>query len=127
MVTTLYAGILGLIYAALAFYTIAGRFKHGVVLGDGGNDDMLKRIRTHGNYIEYVPITLFLVLLAELEGASEMLVHIMGTVLVVGRLMHALKLSDLVPIPYGRETGMLMTLLVIITASVICIKSFFIL
>ena len=33
MVTTLYAGILGLMYLGLTFFTIAGRFKYGVNLG----------------------------------------------------------------------------------------------
>lgn len=125
MVTTLYIGLLGLIYAALAFYTISGRFKYRIDLGHGDNEDMLRRVRAHGNFAEYVPITLVLILFAELEGTPEVFVHIMGSVLVVGRLMHAAKLSNLVNVPYGRETGMILTLLVIIAASLICIKSFF--
>lgn len=126
MVTSLYAGILGLLYVAISAYTILGRFKHNVNLGDGGNDDMLKRIRVHANFIEYVPFALFLMILAEVEGASETLIHILGVALVIGRLMHSYGVIRVVGSSVGRSGGMVLTLTVIIVAAILCIKSYFI-
>ncbi len=126
MVTSLYAGILGLIYVGLSVYVILGRFKHQVNLSDGGNEDMLKRIRIHANFMEYVPIVLILMVLGEVEGVSETFIHVLGGVLVLSRVMHFLGILNIIPSVLGRRGGMALTLLVIITASILCIKSYFI-
>lgn len=126
MVTSLYAGILGLIYICLSAYVILGRFKYKVNLGDGANEDMFKRIRVHANFIEYVPIALILMILAEVEGISEMIIHILGISLIISRIFHALSISKILAIPMGRQIGMMMTFLVIIVSAILCIKSYFI-
>lgn len=127
MVTTLYAGILGLLYIALSAYVIKGRFKHEVSLGDAGNNDMIKRVRAHGNFIEYVPLALVLIILAEFEGTSELIIHGLGIFLVIGRLMHACGLLGKNSNSIARRGGMVVTFTVIAVASLLCISSFFIL
>ena len=126
MVTTLYAGILGLIYIVLSAYVIKGRFKHGVSLGDGGNDEMSKRIRAHANFIEYVPLALILIILAEFEGTSEVIIHGLCLALLLSRLAHPLGLIRVVGPSVGRSGGMITTFSVILIAALFCIKSFFI-
>lgn len=126
MVTSLYAGILGLIYVGLAAYVIFGRFKYQVSLGDAGNENMLKRVRVHANFMEYVPIALILMILGEVEGISEITIHVLGSVLVIGRLLHPLGVLSVIPSPLGRIGGMVLTFLVIIVAAILCIKSYFI-
>ena len=126
MVTTLYAGILGILYVGLSLFTIAGRFKHQVNLGSGGNEDMQKRIRMHGNFAEYVPFAILLIFLVELEGASETVVHGLGIVLVVARILHALALYNVSPIPRSREISMVTTLLLILVTAGLCVKAYFI-
>lgn len=126
MVTTLYAGILGFLYIALSAYVIMGRYKHQVGLGDNGNPDLIKRIRIHANFIEYVPLALILMILVEFEGISESLIHAMGIVLVAGRLMHGVGITRNSGTSLWRGGGMILTFLVIIAASVLCIKSYFI-
>lgn len=126
MVTTLYAGILGLLYIALSFYVIKGRFKHEIALGDDGNQDMIKRVRIHANFIEYVPFALLLIILAEFEGTSEYLIHGLCIALLVARLGHAYGVITKDGTSIGRAGGTITTFLVIIIAAVTCIKSFFI-
>lgn len=126
MVTPLYAGILGLLYVAISAYTILGRFKHNVNLGDGDNEDMFKRIRIHSNFIEYVPFALLLMVLAEVEGSSETLIHVLGVALVIGRIIHPFGVARVIGPSIGRSGGMILTFLVIITAAILCIKSYFI-
>lgn len=125
MITALYAGILGLIYIALSFFVIKGRFKHRISLGDGGNDDLQKRIRIHANFAEYIPFALILIILAEFTGVADMLIHILGGALVLGRLMHLYGILTKEGSSIGRAGGMMITFLVILTASVICILSSF--
>lgn len=125
MVVTLYAGILGLLYIALSFYVIRQRFKHQIPLGDGQNTDMLKAIRAHSNFIEYVLFALILIMLAEFQGTSEMIIHGLCASLVLARLMHFYGLLTKTGASIGRSGGMILTFLVIIITSVLCIKSFF--
>lgn len=126
MVTTLYAGILGLLYIALSFYVIKGRFKHEVALGDNGNQDMIKRVRAHANFIEYVPFALLLIILAEFEGTSEYLIHGLCATLLIARLGHVYGLMTKDGTSIGRAGGTILTFLVIIIAGITCIQSFFI-
>ena len=126
MVTTLYAGLLGLIYLALSAYVICGRWKHKVNIGNGNHENLEKRIRAHSNFIEYVPIALILIFLAEIEGASEILIHILGLMLVVGRSIHPFGLIRVVGLSIGRTGGMILTLSAILIAALYCIQSFFI-
>ena len=58
----------------------AARMKTKTNLGDGGNDIMIKAIRTQGNYIEYAPAALLgLFLLAQL-GLGVVWIHLLGAV-----------------------------------------------
>lgn len=127
MVTTLYAGILALLYVALSLYVIKGRFKYRVSLGNGGEEDLESRIRAHGNFVEYIPFVLILMILSEFEGMSEILLHILGLTLIIGRIFHINEFCKFLPIPYGRPIGMVLTFLVVIITALYCIKSFFVL
>ena len=124
MVITLYAGLLGFIYVGLTFFTIKGRFKHRVGLGDGGNEDMARRIRMHGNFAEYVPMALILIFLVELSDFSEALIHGLGMALVLGRVLHAMGVYNVAPINKARQIGMVLTLSVIIVGSVLVLWSY---
>lgn len=88
-VATLYAGILGALGLVLAARVIAGRVKHAVEIGDAGNEDMTLRVRAFGNFVEYVPLVLVLLALAEGGGAPRWAVHAAGIALIAGRVLHA--------------------------------------
>lgn len=87
-ITAFYAAALALIYAALSGWVVAGRLSSDVLHGDGGDKSLLKRIRSHGNFAEYVPLTLLLIALLEASGAGAALVTTLLIVLVVARLLH---------------------------------------
>ncbi len=125
MITTLYAGLLGLIYLGLTAFVVRGRWKHKVSLGDGGNEDVFKRVRVHSNFIEYVPIALILMILLEIEQASEIVIHVLGVMLVLGRLMHAIGTYKTFGVSIGRSGGMILTILCILFASILCFIAYF--
>jgi uncharacterized membrane protein YecN with MAPEG domain len=88
VVTATAAAVLGLIFAVLSGWVIGGRFSFGVLHGDGGQDAMQRRMRSHANFIEYVPLILLLDGLLEAGGSSRTLVGVLLAILAVARLMH---------------------------------------
>ena len=93
-ITALYAGILALIFVALAINVTRHRVKLRVALGDGGNPEMLRMIRLHANAVEYIPLALVLMALYELNGGWHVALHIIGIVLIVARAAAKLEHVD---------------------------------
>ncbi len=87
-VTPLYALPLALILLILWMRVSSVRSATGISFGDGGNQMLLQRVRQHGNFIEWVPFVLILMMLAEGMGAPAMYLHISGVLLVIGRIAH---------------------------------------
>ena len=87
-ITGSYAVPLTLVMIALSTHVTMLRAKTGVSIMDGGNGDLALRIRRHGNFMENAPVTLFLMLLAELLGTSALWLHAAGVLLIAGRLLH---------------------------------------
>lgn len=87
-VTAIYAGLLSLILIILSGWVIAGRMTLGVNLGDGNKPDMQVRVRSHANFIEYVPLILLFVALLEMAHTSRFVVHVLLLPLLVARVLH---------------------------------------
>jgi uncharacterized membrane protein YecN with MAPEG domain len=93
-VTLVTAGLCGLLYFFLSYRVVQVRRSAGVALGDGGDGELLQRIRAHANFAEYVPFCLVLTFVIEnsLE-VSPPLLWIAGLALVVVRAMHAVGMA----------------------------------
>jgi uncharacterized membrane protein YecN with MAPEG domain len=89
-ITANYLAILALIYAALALQVIRLRWSSRAPFDDGGNESLRSAIRSHGNFMEYVPIIALMVALLEMSGASPVRIHLLMGVLVLSRLLHPL-------------------------------------
>ena len=124
MITTLYAALLALLYVGLVVYVILGRYKYRVGLGDGGNPALIRRIRIHGNFAETVPFALLLLFMVDYAQTSPMVVHFLGMLLVIGRVLHAWGLCCSETTSFGRAAGMILTILVIVVCAVILIWKF---
>jgi len=118
LITGFYAGILGLILVFITARVIVTRTREKVSLMDGGNPRMTVAIRQQGNFCELVPFALIVILVAEVLGSSIFLIHILGIVLVVARVVHPFGLrldrGDTPP----RILGATLTLIVILVGSV---------
>ncbi|WP_223644206.1 MAPEG family protein [Corallococcus sp. EGB] len=88
-VTSLYAALNAFLTIGLSANVSRVRTKHQVFRGDGGNPGLIAAIRAHGNNIEQVPLTLLLLLLAELSGGNSTALHVFGGALLVARMAHA--------------------------------------
>ncbi len=60
VVTPLYAGLLVLWFLALSFQVIRCRRGGRISLGDGGDAKLIRVIRGHANFAEYVPVAILL-------------------------------------------------------------------
>ena len=92
-VTPFYAAVLARLFIALSVRTLRMRRTLGVGLGDQGEPRMLRAMRVHANFAEYVPLTIVLMLMLELQGAVPALVHVLCICLLVGRVSHAYGVS----------------------------------
>ena len=84
-----YAALFGLLFIVLSVNVIRGRRVNKVPLGTGGLPDMERRVRAHGNFAEYVPLTLLLLAMAEARGAPGLVLNILCVCLLAGRSFHA--------------------------------------
>ena len=109
MITLLYAGLCALLVLVLAIRVAHWRFKHKIGLGDGGDKELLKRVRAHGNAVEYLPLCLILLGGMELNGYPNFLIHGFGAALFVSRVAHAWGVSRSSGSSLGRLSGMAVT------------------
>lgn len=117
-ITIFYLAINALFFVFLSVLVIRARLKNQVPLGDGGNKEVLKAIRIHGNAAEYLPITLLLLLLLESNQAPAGLLHGLGIAVTAGRVAHAWGISRTIGPSVGRFIGTNLTFLSIIVGAV---------
>ena len=120
-ITALYAGLLAPLLIVLAARVIMTRRRLLVALGDGGKPELLRVMRVHANFIEFVPFALVLIGLAETVGTPPLIVHAPGLTLVAGRCVHAFGVSRPDENLTLRVSGMMATLTVIACAGIACI------
>ncbi len=113
-VTALYAAILTLLLLALAVPVSRLRGALKVGLGDGGHPALARAIRTHANLSEWGVPVLMLLLLAELNRAPVLFLHVAGITLVLARVLHALGLARSGGASFGRMYGAGLTWLVLV-------------
>lgn len=121
MVITYYAGALGLLFLVLSVRVIFARRRLGVGFGAVQDSDLERRVRVHANFAEYVPLTLLLIALAEFRGAPPVVIHVLGGLLLAGRLCHAVGVSRPGTDNLGRIVGMAGTQTALLGAAVLCL------
>ncbi|USH04295.1 MAPEG family protein [Grimontia kaedaensis] len=118
MTTPIYAALLCMVFIYLAMRVIKFRREYKVALGDGDEKLLKKAIRAHSNFAEYVPFTLLLMLMVELQlDQQSQYLHVLGIALFAGRLLHAYAVSQPSEPLKFRVYGMLLTFSVLIASA----------
>jgi uncharacterized membrane protein YecN with MAPEG domain len=117
-IVSLYASLLALLFVGLSVRTLLMRRRLGIALGDAGNEAMLRAMRVHSNFAEYVPLSLILIYLVEQAGARPLFVHALCLSVLVGRVSHAIGVSTVGERGGFRVLGIGLTLAPLIVASV---------
>lgn len=118
-VTSFYASLLGLLFIFLSARVSMNRRRAKVSLGLGEDIGLERANRAQGNFIEYVPIGLILLLLLEQEVAQMWLLHTLGAMLLSGRLMHAWGLAQKSSVNFYRSWGTAFTWVMIVVTSLL--------
>jgi uncharacterized membrane protein YecN with MAPEG domain len=92
-ITTLYALPLIAIWFVLWIGVTSKRSEMKTSIGDAGSPQLLQIIRRHGNFIEWVPFVLVLMIMNELQGTGSTWLHAAGILLLIGRIAHPFGLA----------------------------------
>lgn len=84
------------------------RTKEQVMVGDGGNEPLIRRMRAHSNYVESTAFVLILIVLIELAVGPATWLWAVGGLYFAGRIAHAIGMDGATN---ARFVGTLITLL----------------
>ena len=115
--TGLFAAALMLMQMVLMGLVIKQRGTSDVLIGDGGVDAMQQAVRAHGNFIENAPTFLIGLALIELMVGANTWVIVMGSVFVLGRLLHAVGMRMTTGLSMPRLIGTIASILVTVVAA----------
>jgi uncharacterized membrane protein YecN with MAPEG domain len=120
-ITGLYAGLLTLISLYLWMGVSGTRMKTRISLLHGDDLHLAEKVRRHANFSEHVPLALVLLGIIEINHARAGLLHGLGIVLTLGRVLHPLGIRhDVIPHPL-RGIGAGATFVVTLVAGAVAI------
>ena len=112
--------------AAAAFINVWLSVRIGMIrtakkisIGDGGDEDLIRRMRAQANFIENTPIFLILFGLIELSGKGGWWLPVVGAVFMLGRVAHAFGMDG--TFKAGRAIGTLSAYLAQIGLGVVAV------
>ena len=118
-ITGLYVALGVLLVLVLAVRVVMWRWSARIGIGYGDDKELHKRIRAHGNAVEYLPIGLLALLLLDLDGTAPILLHTCGIALIVARIAHAIGLSRTGGTSPERFFGITLTFLTLLAMAVL--------
>lgn len=121
-ISAVFAAALGLLLLVLSLLVVRFRLKFKQGLGVSEDIDFQATVRAHANLVEYAPIGLIMLAIAELNGVSGSLIYWTGLGFVIGRLLHAFGMINGRGGPHmARMAGILLTWLAILVLSLLLI------
>ena len=93
------------------------RIADNVLVGDGGNENVIRRMRAHSNFIESAPLVLILIAAIELSIGTNIALWIISSLYILGRIGHGFGM-DGGSLEKGRLIGTIITLLTLLGLAV---------
>jgi uncharacterized membrane protein YecN with MAPEG domain len=121
MISTLLASIIAIWLLILSVRVIALRgvsFLKFFSFNNFGEESLQRAVRAQGNLIEYAPIFLTLLFIAEYNGAHPHMLYMTATLFMIARLMHGVAFGFMKYSPFLRVSGTLLTFLCILILSI---------
>ena len=110
VVSSFYAALIGILCVVLSVLVIRLRVSTKISIGDGGDKVLSRMTRVFGNFIEYAPLVVVMLALAETMGTGRLTLHVFGVAFIVGRIAHAFGLYRTLGVNPGRTIGVVLTL-----------------
>ena len=117
IITPVYAALIAILFVILSVNVILQRRRSRISVGDRGEKDMIKAMRTQSNCAEYAPFGLLLIAMVEMQGAGVWLVNLPGLSLLAGRLLHAYGFGKTPQTIILRQIGMGLTFAAVLVAA----------
>jgi len=114
----LWVGLHLFLLLGLSMLVVRQRRLHKVALGDEGIPELARAVRVFGNATEYIPAGLIALGVLAVVDAPPLAIHIAGLVLFVGRVTHAIGLSQSSDATFTRSIGVVMTWIAYVFAGV---------
>ena len=94
-ITLMYASVFAIFALVLSFKAGSFRGNTGisVLFGEPANMELAEKVRRHQNFLEYIPIVLIVFGAIEINGGSKMFLYIVGDLLIIARIAHAIGLK----------------------------------
>ena len=121
MISTLLTSIIAIWLLILSARVIALRgvsFLKFFSFNNFGEEALQRAVRAQGNLIEYAPIFLILLFIAEYNGAHPHMLYMIGTLFMIASLMHGVAFGFMKYSPFLRVSGTLLTFLCILILSI---------
>lgn len=107
-ITLTSAGLAAIINFWLALRVGQVRTREKVLIGDGGNEHVIRRMRAHANFVEFTPFILILIGAIELALGTNNWLWAAALLFLAGRILHAFGMDGFMP---GRMIGTIITML----------------
>lgn len=108
-ITTILSSLLALIFVFLSTRIVRLRKHHKISIGGQGIYELEMAIRAHGNFSEYVPLFLVMLLCAEAHATSQLVVATLALSFLIGRLAHLMAFLAQKQNFQLRKIGMILT------------------
>ena len=118
-ITLMYASVFAIFALVLSFRAGSFRGKTGisVLFGEPQNMPLAERVRVHQNFLEYVPMILIVMGTLEASGGSSLFLYVVGDLLIISRIAHAIGLKHDNMAHIGRLIGAGGTALIMLVAA----------
>ncbi len=93
VVSVVTVGVLIIFQMAMLLAVVVIRRRDKQSLGDGGNADLLRATRRHGNFAENAAIFVIGLALFEMIGGERLTAEVFAGIFIIGRVAHAIGLS----------------------------------
>ena len=113
-----YFVVLVAIFCALTFRVIFCRRAKKIGIGDGGDRQLARLVRVHGNFVEAATFGIPAIFGLVLAGSPPWPVHVVAVLFIAGRLAHAQGLSGSAGASIGRAAGMVLTWAALVSACI---------
>lgn len=113
-IVALYFAVFALMNIVFLLRIVKIRRQKQVSLGDGGENELRTRIRTHGNFVETIIFSLAALIILALLNAPSWLLHLIGLLTIFGRLSHAYGMIGKHNVGMGRPVGMVVFILTLL-------------
>jgi uncharacterized protein len=116
-----YTGLFIILFILLKMNVGRVRSAEKIIFGDGANERLQRAQRVQGNAVEDVPVTLIGIVGLGVLAAPVLLIHGLGALFLIGRILHAVGLGGSSGGSPGRMFGTLLTAIVMLATGVSCL------